>query len=345
MKIAVYTIALNEQQFVERWEHCSREADYRLIADTGSTDRTVATASLLGINVVPICISPWRFDSARNAALALLPADIDVCVSLDMDEVLEPGWRKAIEAQWDLKVQKKGIHNYWWSEKLSFRYDHIHARKGVVWKGACHEAIEGDNGVCPPVGSIDLTILHKPDPTKSRSSYLGLLQMAHAEDEDDVRVAFYLGREYCFHARWLDAIICLSQVATIPGDLQGHAFRYAAKAAVAIGQIDTAKRWLAQAASLLPHTREPLLEAAELEFYHGDKGECERLIREALRFRSQVAHFMNDPNCYGATPHDLLSCVLEGFGKKAEALQHAREALRLDPTNERIQGNVNRLKS
>ena len=72
MKIAVYTIALNEEQFVERWYESAKEADYLLIADTGSTDGTVALAKSLGINVVEISIKPWRFDDARNASLACL---------------------------------------------------------------------------------------------------------------------------------------------------------------------------------------------------------------------------------------------------------------------------------
>ena len=35
MKIAVYTIALNEEQFVYRWSDSAIEADYRFILDTG----------------------------------------------------------------------------------------------------------------------------------------------------------------------------------------------------------------------------------------------------------------------------------------------------------------------
>ena len=71
MKIAVYTIALNEVKFVKRWAESAKDADYRLIADTGSTDGTPEIAKdSLGVNVVRISISPWRFDLARNAALA-----------------------------------------------------------------------------------------------------------------------------------------------------------------------------------------------------------------------------------------------------------------------------------
>src|SRR5439155_17215995 len=100
MKIAVYGICLNEETFVRRFTASARDADLIQIADTGSTDATVRLFEELGVTVKHVRIDPWRFDDARNAALALLPADIDVCVSLDLDQVLTPGWRKALDAAW-----------------------------------------------------------------------------------------------------------------------------------------------------------------------------------------------------------------------------------------------------
>jgi glycosyltransferase involved in cell wall biosynthesis len=94
MRIAVYTIALNEEKHVKKWYESAKEADYLLIADTGSTDKTVEIAKSLGINVIDIRIDPWRFDDARNASLAAIPLDIDYCIALDMDEVLIDGWKK-----------------------------------------------------------------------------------------------------------------------------------------------------------------------------------------------------------------------------------------------------------
>jgi hypothetical protein len=44
MKVAVYTIALNEEAFVQPWYESAKDADYLLIADTSSTDRTVELA-------------------------------------------------------------------------------------------------------------------------------------------------------------------------------------------------------------------------------------------------------------------------------------------------------------
>ena len=67
MRIAVYSIALNEEKHVERWYKSAQDADLVLLADTGSTDQTAALAESLGISVFNITIDPWRFDNARNA--------------------------------------------------------------------------------------------------------------------------------------------------------------------------------------------------------------------------------------------------------------------------------------
>ena len=100
MKICVYAISKNEEMFVERFCNSAKDADLILIADTGSTDKTVKLAKKCGAVVNHITITPWRFDDARNAALAMIPRDIDVCVSLDLDEELQPGWREEIERVW-----------------------------------------------------------------------------------------------------------------------------------------------------------------------------------------------------------------------------------------------------
>ena len=105
MKVAIYTIAKNEEAHVEKWFNSVLEADYHLICDTGSSDKTVKTAQALGIRTERISVQPWRFDDSRNAALALLPDDVDYCISLDMDEVLVPGWRDLLQDAFDAGIQ------------------------------------------------------------------------------------------------------------------------------------------------------------------------------------------------------------------------------------------------
>lgn len=116
-KIAVYAIAHNEEHHVERWAASARDADQIVLVDTGSTDRTVQRARELGVAVHEIRIEPFRYDVARNRALAFVPGDIDFCVSLDLDEVLAPGWRTHLEDAWHQGATRVRFRYVWpWSD-------------------------------------------------------------------------------------------------------------------------------------------------------------------------------------------------------------------------------------
>ena len=73
MKVCVYAIARNEEQFVDRWMDSMAEADWVCVLDTGSTDRTVEKLADRGAIVRQEIISPWRFDAARNRSMDLIP--------------------------------------------------------------------------------------------------------------------------------------------------------------------------------------------------------------------------------------------------------------------------------
>ena len=95
MKIVVYAICKNEEQFVDRWMDSMSEADEVVVLDTGSADTTVEKLRSRGALVTVESISPWRFDTARNRSLELVPPDADICVCTDLDEVFHPGDRKS----------------------------------------------------------------------------------------------------------------------------------------------------------------------------------------------------------------------------------------------------------
>ena len=99
-----------------------------IVVDTGSTDRTVEILEANGAKVAHIYINPWRFDDARNAALALIPRDYDVCVSLDLDEELQPGWREEIERVWIKGETTRLRYMFDWGAGINFYYEKIHAR-------------------------------------------------------------------------------------------------------------------------------------------------------------------------------------------------------------------------
>lgn len=105
-RICVYAICKNEEQFAEAWVKSMSEADKIVVLDTGSEDKTVSKLKNAGADVYEEKIIPWRFDTARNRSLELVPDDIDICVCVDLDERFEPGWREILEKTW--KSDTKG---------------------------------------------------------------------------------------------------------------------------------------------------------------------------------------------------------------------------------------------
>lgn len=197
MKIAVYTIALNEEKFVERWYQSAQDADYLLIADTGSTDKTKRIAKKLGIKVVDISIKPWRFDDARNAALASLPADIDYCISMDMDETLSEGWREKLETMTSDMVEYK--FNLTYRDEAEtvveefFVNNRIHKRHGFRWHYLMHEALVNNRTTNLTSEFCEgLEVSHHPDIKKTREQYNQMIEDAYLEHKD-ARYHIYQG--------------------------------------------------------------------------------------------------------------------------------------------------------
>ncbi len=147
LRVAVYAIARDEAAHVERWLASCAEADVVVLVDTGSTDETVQRARQRGIATHQIAVEPFRYDVARNRALDLVPESVDVCVSLDLDEVLLPGWRSRLEEAWRPEATRARCWHSWpWSDDfppLRFTSDNrIHARNGYRWRFPVHEQLE-----------------------------------------------------------------------------------------------------------------------------------------------------------------------------------------------------------
>jgi glycosyltransferase involved in cell wall biosynthesis len=212
-KVAVYTMARDERDEVEAWCQSTHDADYRLVLDTGSKDGTAENLALHGVHVCHGRIEPWRFDVARNTALALLPPWIDVCVKLDMDERLSPGWYEAIQRSMLPGITRLS-YRYTWdrhpdgSPRVQFDNDLIHARRGYVWRHPTHEALYAyfTGEKTAPVG---LTIDHFQK-KRPRPNDLALLALAVAENRCP-RSLFYFGRELYFHGQFAVAVPILCE--------------------------------------------------------------------------------------------------------------------------------------
>lgn len=337
MRIAVYTITKNEAQFISRWAESCADADYRLIVDTGSIDNTVAEARAHGCSVANILVNPWRFDDARNAALSLLPADIDYCIALDADEVLMPGWRQAME-QLDPSVTRPR-YKYVWSwkpdgtEGLVYSGDKIHARTGYRWRHPVHEVVT-------PVGNevqgwVGLEIHHYPDNSKSRSQYLPLLELAVTEAPNDDRNNFYLGREYMFNRRNEDAARHLKkhlELSTWSAE-RATAMRYLSRVT------DDREGWLMKACAEAPNRREPWVELAQYHYGLKSWSMCLSACEKALEIRDKPLEYLCEEDAWGSLPHDLASVAAWNIGAQRKAVIHSEMAVSLGAGDERLREN------
>ena len=344
MKIAVYAIAKDEEGFVQRFCESAKDADLILIADTGSTDRTKEIAQEYGATVVDICITPWRFDKARDAALALVPGDFDVCVSLDLDEVLTEGWREEIEGVWNEDTTRLR-YKYDWGRGVSFYYEKIHHRHGYHWHHPCHEYPRCDARLEEMYAFTDkLLVVHKPDPTKSRGQYLDLLELSVKEDPHCPRNAFYYARELTFYAKWEEAIVELERYLELPGANWNYercyAMRLLGKCYNQLGRTDDAIEWLEEACKTAPDTREPFVELAEVYYGLGDWEAMYTNLRTALSIKEKLDIYMADPSVWGARPHDLFALACFYTGWYEEALQHGDIACKLNPSDTRLSDNM-----
>ncbi len=339
MKVAVYCIAKNEAQHVKRWYESSLEADYHVIADTGSDDDTVKVAKELGITVVEVGVDPFRFDDARNASLAAVPLDADYCVALDMDEMMQPGWREQLEiafAEGTDRPQYRFITD--WNPDdtpaVEFHGFRIHRRKGVRWIYPIHEvpttyAGEDKRKLYP------FEIHHRPDKSKSRGQYLPLLEQAVKENPDS-RTLYYLGREYFYRGMYPNCAEVLKkylEVSIFKAE-RGYAMRMLAKC-----EPEQAEEWLIKSTEEY-QSRESVLALANHYYNQKQWKECNTVAKIALKITVKPSEFLSEGWAWTHMADDLIAVSAWQLENWKEAYKHGKKAVEITPSDERLVQNL-----
>ena len=349
MKVYIYAIAKDEAKHAASFMASAAEADGVYVLDTGSRDGTAEVLRSLGAHVTAKEIVPWRFDTARNESLALLPEDADICVCVDLDEVFRPGWRAALERAW-LPGTQQAAYRYVWSftptgeEGHVFWLEKAHARRGFRWKNAVHEVLCYE-GAAPHriVRAEGVQLEHYPDETKSRAQYLPLLEQAVAEEPENDRNMHYLGREYMFRGRWSEAAAALKAHLALPTalwrDERCASMRFIARCEEAQGRGEEAFSWLLRAAGEAPWLREPWVALCQWMYRRQDWEGVYFAAERALRIRQRGESYITEAESWGALPWDLGSLGAWYTGRFERAAELAAEALRLCPEDERLKKN------
>jgi glycosyltransferase involved in cell wall biosynthesis len=307
MKIAVYTIALNEEKHVKQWYESVKDADYFIIGDTGSTDKTIEIAQSLGITCVDLNLEEFRFDEARNYALAAIPADADYCISLDMDGVLQPDWRNLFE-----KAVKedptKIIFKIDVIENNEYKYSAIvergHKRHDYGWALPVHEVLVALEGVEEKIIQTDIGIAHYPDMEKPRTNYSYLIAKAYNENENDARVVFHLARylhmvkDYEPAAKYFKKYLTFSEVVSKPH--RAEICRY-----IASCEPDNVMFWLLKSIKEDPSRREAYVNVAQVLVHKQDWAGAKEYLDKAFAITEMPTDYVNEDFAWGKFAQDL----------------------------------------
>ena len=344
-KVCVYAISKNESKFVNKWVDSMSEADKIFVLDTGSTDNTVELLKNRGVIVEEKIIDPWRFDVARNLSLDMVDSDADICVCTDLDEIFKKGWREELEKYWE-KDTTRANYIYNWSHdengkpNITFYREKIHTRDNFKWIYPVHEVLECNKE--EKVITIDSIVLdHYPDNTKSRSSYLPLLELSYKENPNNDRTLHYLGREYMYSGYYdksIDTLIKHLQIGTWK-DERCASMRFIGRCYMQLKRYKEAEMWFKEAIKEAPHLRDPYVELAFLYYTLKDYNNVIYYIEEALKIKNHDKVYINEPFSYNETVYDLLSISLYNTDKKEEALKYIEKAIEINPNNERILNN------
>lgn len=335
MDICVYGIALNEASNVARFMESCADADAVYVCDTGSTDDTVRLLRDRGATVHRISVFPWRFDTARNMALDYVPRTCDVVVSLDLDEVLLPGWRQVVEDVWSEGVTAVSCpFTTAWEDpeqtvaRTTIWALKVHSRQGYRWDYPVHEALEWVGPGAPRTVQVDRPLIeHHPDPDQpARQGRLGVFEIWENDYRNDERFSYFYAIELGRAGRWEDAErwarhfleLTREYLDVLPplGEVRARVCRLLASCAAA-GDRPPADilLWLLRSLAEAPWQREGWVHVGKFWAVAGDWAAAEAALRRGLMVTDRRLSAVLDEECWDGRAEKLLEAVraqLEG---------------------------------
>jgi tetratricopeptide (TPR) repeat protein len=189
-----------------------------------------------------------------------------------------------------------------------------------------------------------LLVTHHPDPTKSRSQYLNLLEVAVAEDEHCSRNAFYYARELSFVGQWQNSIDALKRYLALPKavwtDERSYAMRLLSKCFDALGNNAKALKWARLSIAECPDMREPWLNLSRICYQQKLWMESYSAAMGALAITHKREIYMAEAESWGDRPYDYASIAAWNLGLKTEALELCKNAVALNPLDKRLLNNL-----
>lgn len=356
-KVCIYAICKNEEQFVDKWVDSMQEADSIVVLDTGSTDHTVEKLRARGVTVKTQIFNPWRFDTPRNVAMEMAPEDCNILMSTDLDELLEPGWADILRERWIEGKHTRASYKYVWSHMPDgspgrvFGYNKIHNRDWI-WKYPVHELLWSTK-TCSELYELDeslnlfneITLHHYPDPEKSRSNYLPLLELRKAENDKDWYGRIYLAHEYYYRGFYEKAIQELNDILTKYKENyssleEASCYLFRGDAFKALKEYSKAIDSYLEAIKIEPTYRETYLDLAQLYMDLGQNLQARFYLKEALVKSYRHYTWLERDTSWSYELYDKLALACFYSGYKMESIAYAAKAAACAPSDERLKNNL-----
>ena len=222
----------------------------------------------------------------------------------------------------------------------------FHARWNYTWRDPAHELPHwtGADGAEHTVPRSNLRVHHHPDPTKSRSSYLGLLKLGVEEDPSNARRAYYYGRELFYEGQHDAAISELERYLQLPGatykDERASARCIIAKCHMAQGRLQEAQRAAHHGVLEVGDLRDCWLALAVSSDILRDWHTAYWAATKALAITTRRHTSFDDGLSWGWRPHDVAALAAYRAGFYGKALEHGEAALSLKPGDPRLLENL-----
>lgn len=267
MKITACLIVKNEKDHIRDVLSSLAGVDEIVVVDTGSIDNTVELAREFTENVFTDYVWNDDFAEARNYALSRCTGEW--VISIDADEVLEPGGvqkireilEKARPDQLHFSVEMTGKGN-----GAKHNLPRIIRNDGSVqWLGAAHETLTPyQRNLTDVVITYGSSTAHALDPDRM----MRILAKVVASPEGTPRDAYYYAREFWYRQDYVNALRLFQNYVSIAtwASEKADALLYIARCLFILQRGDEARVACLEAIRVNPMFKEALLFMADLHF-------------------------------------------------------------------------------
>ncbi len=349
-KICVYGICKNEEKFVDRFmDHLEEIKDHVYILDTGSTDNTIEKFKARGAHITSKTYSKFEFDQARNDSLKLIPKKYDICICLDIDDCIEPGFIAKIKENWkEDTTQLRYQYYYKLNSKdepiTKYFFGKIHKRDCYNWKYPIHEVLNFIGEKEQSYDVPEIIVKHRPDREKSRAFYLDLLEEYTQNHPDDRRNLYLLTREYKSKKQWEKCIHSAHNYLRHNFNNKaekGQLLSFLAKAYGNLQYYEEAEMWGLKTLEEIPDSRTPYVELVRIYYNQKKYEKALEYGLEGLKIDKRNKYITEDISCWDGTIEDYVSLCYYYLKDYDKAIEYIDKDIEQNPNIQRLKDNRN----